>query len=122
MSVITLSGAGRSLLIWEDNGGSPTAVIRDLVALFDGHEWFWFRAGVVGRRADDFPVLPLLDHMSAPAGGSGNDEKRGEEVNWDAHEVVGDGAIPVEIREHAFGIVHGGFNALGDVEEPHVLC
>src|SRR5512140_1541356 len=115
MSAMTLSGAGRSLLIWDDTRFSGV-LVKVLVALLDRNERFRFGAGVVGGWADDLAILSLLDDMGTPASGSGDDEQRREEIHGNAHQVVGHGAVPVEVREHAFGIVHGGLDALGNVE------
>ena len=35
-----------------------------------------------------------------------------------AHQVIGDGAVPVEIGKHALGFVHHLLDAFGDGKEP----
>ena len=40
----------------------------------------------------------------------------------DAHEVIRDGGVPVEIGEHVLCVAHGFFDAHGNVEEMHVAC
>src|SRR5207253_1296866 len=103
----------------DDNGVSPNSS-GVLAALINGNEGLRFRAGVVCGGTDDLAVLALFDDVGAPTGGSGDDEEGREEVYGNSHQVVSNGAIPVEVGEHALGVVHCGFNALGDVEEPHV--
>src|SRR3546814_7150772 len=56
-------------------------------ALVDRHVVAVFRAGVVRARADDLAVFALLDHVRAPAGGTGDHEQRREHRRRHAHHV-----------------------------------
>ena len=66
------------------------------------------------------PLLPLLDDVRGPARGSGDHEQRREQIDRNAHQVIGDGRVPIEIGEHALRVVHGGLDALGDGIETRV--
>jgi len=51
--------------------------------------------------------------VGAPACSSRHDKKRCEQVNRDAHEVIGHRALlPVEVWKHPLGIVHDGLDSL----------
>src|SRR5439155_13198204 len=69
-------------------------------ALLERHPSPVFGAGVNGARTDDFTVDPLLDDVRRPARSARNDENRGEHRGGDAHHVIGDRTIPVQIGEH----------------------
>ena len=55
--------------------------------------------------------------MGAPAGGSRDDEQRREHLRRHAHQVIGDGGEPVQIRKHLLDLPHHRFESVGDVVE-----
>ncbi len=76
----------------EMQGGACGATVSvKSLAILDRHELLVFRAGVVGRRADDLAVDALLDHVGGPATGAGDHEQRREHRSGHAHHVVADG-------------------------------
>src|SRR3990167_4652729 len=76
-------------------------------ALFDWHELALFDAGVLGARADDAVVGTLLKHMRRPAGQARADEYRGEQLGWNAHEVIRRRMVEVGVREQFLLLPHG---------------
>ena len=46
----------------------------------------------------------------------------GRSVPFEAHHVVGDRAVPVEVGEHALGVRHHLLDAFGDGEHAHRTC
>src|SRR5579859_3910747 len=148
MSTITWSKSGRTLLMWDDTK-VPVACYRgsrgmlsramrstagpiismpifrrsraSLSPLLDRHELQVLGARVVRARPDDLAVDALLDHVGGPARGARDHEERGEHRGGDSHHVVRRRAVPVEVREHLLLAPHDLLDALGDVEELHVL-
>ena len=59
--------------------------------------------------------------MRAPAGRAGEREERSKHRGRDVHHMIGDGAEPVEVREHLLGVPHYGLEALSDVEHFSVV-
>src|ERR1700678_715375 len=104
MSVSTLSGTMRASL-----------AIR-LATLCQRNERTARRSGVVGRRSHDLIVVALLDDVRAPARSPCDHEERRKHGRWYAHEVIRDGAEPVEIRKHLFFGRHHRFDAIGNIE------
>src|SRR5258708_5564965 len=85
--------------------------------LFDGYELLRFRTSVVGRRANDLAVAALFQNMSGPAGGARDDEQGREQVDGDAHLVIGYGTEPVEVGKHPLGLKHDALNARGNIKK-----
>src|ERR1700689_2105339 len=89
----------------------PNLMLRSFLG---GYEFQIFRAGVVGGWADDLSILALLDNMGRPARGACDDEQRRKKIDGDAHLMIGDGGVPVEVGEHSLGVHHYTLDALGD--------
>ena len=87
---------------------------KSLGSFCNGDKWKIFRPGVVGCRADDLAIGALLEDMSAPTGGTGQHKERSEHRRGNTHQVIGDGAEPIQVGEHALGLPHHGFEPLGD--------
>lgn len=75
----------------------------DAAAGFQGNEGPVLRPHIIGGRADDLVVGPLLDDVGAPAGGPSDHEQRREHGGRHPHQMVRDRAEPVEIGEHLHG-------------------
>src|ERR1039458_6578979 len=114
MSVRTLSGAGRSLLICEDNQ-SPSSS-----AIFQRHKHQVLWPCVIRRRTNDFPILPLLNHVCTPSRGPSNHKQRRKQIDRNPHLVIGNRAVPIQVRKHPLSIVHHALDTIGNREQSHI--
>src|SRR5271170_6213535 len=85
-----------------------------LLALGQRDELEALRAGVIRARTDDLAVDALLDDVRGPARGAADDEQRREHGRGYAHEVVGHGGEPIEVRKHVLDAFHRALDAIGD--------
>lgn len=93
----------------------------DAAAGFQGNEGPVLRPHIIGGRADDLVVGPLLDDVGAPAGGPSDHEQRREHGGRHPHQMVRDRAEPVEIGEHLLGFAHDLLDALGGESARNLL-
>src|SRR5205823_5376989 len=77
-----------------------------LNALAERHELAVFRTGVVGGWTNDLAIGALFDHVCGPAGRARDDEERREHRRGNAHRVITDGRVPIEIGEHLLRFPH----------------
>src|SRR5713226_7748583 len=99
-----LSGAGRTF-----ETGPPMRLPP-----CDGHERSRVRADVSGVGTNEAVVRALLDDMRGPTGDARDDKERGEHRRGDAAEVIGAGAVEIEIGKEFLFSPHDLLDALGN--------
>src|SRR5690606_14171934 len=91
-----------------------------VTTLCERHERSILRAYIVRARTNDLPVDTLLDDVSGPACRTREHEERREHRGRYAHQVVGHGGIPVEVRKQILDFLHHPLETLCNREHLHV--
>src|SRR5713226_7101280 len=99
-----LSGAGRMF-----ETGPPMQL-----PLCDGHERSRVRADVIGVGTNEAVVRALLDDMRGPTGDARDDKERSKHRGRNPAEVIGAGAVEIEIGKEFLLPPHDLLDALGN--------
>src|SRR3990167_115023 len=90
---------------------------RCCLAVCQRHYRTLLNPDVFRTRADNAVVGALFEHVRSPATDPRTHEDRGEQLGWNAHEVVRRGMVEVSIREQFLLLPHDLVDGFGDREQ-----